>query len=146
MHGHRRSGAIDAGLVACPCVHTAAAQPADEHGTPPQGWPGQLLDGREERVHVEVQHPARIHTSRCYGHGPTSPTVSPRDTLLQRRHHLLTALESAAPLREVLMATEKTDFRFNGVRIVHSDELDTNTPQSPGMNRAAAINAATAGA
>jgi len=44
------------------------------------------------------------------------------------------------------MATEKTDYRLNGVRIVHADELDTNTPQSPGMNRAAAINAARAGA
>ncbi|MBP1821273.1 cupin domain-containing protein [Mycobacterium sp. OAE908] len=44
------------------------------------------------------------------------------------------------------MATEKTDYRLNGVRIVHADELDTNTAQTPGMNRAAAINAATAGA
>ena len=44
------------------------------------------------------------------------------------------------------MATEKTDYRLNGVRIVHADELDTNTAQTPGMNRAAAINAARAGA
>ncbi|MBE1546183.1 putative RmlC-like cupin family protein [Mycobacterium sp. OAS707] len=44
------------------------------------------------------------------------------------------------------MPTEKTDYRLNGVRIVHADELDTNTAQTPGMNRAAAINAATAGA
>jgi uncharacterized RmlC-like cupin family protein len=32
------------------------------------------------------------------------------------------------------------------VRIVHADELDVNTPQTPGMNRAAAITAARAGA
>lgn len=39
-----------------------------------------------------------------------------------------------------------SDWRTNGVRIVRGDQLDTNTPQTPGMNRAAAINAATAGA
>jgi uncharacterized RmlC-like cupin family protein len=39
-----------------------------------------------------------------------------------------------------------TDWRLNGVRVVHADELDVNTPQTPGMNRAAAINAARAGA
>ena len=38
------------------------------------------------------------------------------------------------------------DWRTQGVRIVHSDELDINTPQTPGMNRAAAITHATAGA
>ncbi|HEX5569810.1 MAG TPA: hypothetical protein VFX31_00390, partial [Ktedonobacterales bacterium] len=32
-----------------------------------------------------------------------------------------------------------------GVRIVHGDQLDPNTPQTPGMQRAAAINYATAG-
>ena len=34
-----------------------------------------------------------------------------------------------------------SDYRQHGVRIVHADELDTNTPQTPGMHRAAAINA-----
>ena len=38
------------------------------------------------------------------------------------------------------------DWRLDGVRVVHADELDLNTPQTPGMTRAAAINAATAGA
>jgi uncharacterized RmlC-like cupin family protein len=41
---------------------------------------------------------------------------------------------------------EESDYRLHGVRIVHADELDPNTPQTPGMNRAAAINAARAGA
>ena len=39
-----------------------------------------------------------------------------------------------------------TDWKHHGVRIVHSNELDTNTPQTEGMNRAAAINHAKAGA
>ena len=38
------------------------------------------------------------------------------------------------------------DWRLNGVRIARSDELDLNTPQTPGMTRAAAITHATAGA
>jgi uncharacterized RmlC-like cupin family protein len=40
----------------------------------------------------------------------------------------------------------KTDWKHHGVRIVHSNELDSNTPQTPGMNRAAAITHARAGA
>jgi len=39
-----------------------------------------------------------------------------------------------------------TNWREQGVRIVHGDQLDHNTPQTPGMTRAAAINHATAGA
>ena len=38
------------------------------------------------------------------------------------------------------------DWRDHGVRIVHSDELDANTPQTLGMNRASAITYASAGA
>src|SRR5215218_23993 len=44
------------------------------------------------------------------------------------------------------MTTAGTDWRRHGVRVVHADELDVNTPQTPGMNRAAAIDAARAGA
>jgi uncharacterized RmlC-like cupin family protein len=40
----------------------------------------------------------------------------------------------------------KSDWKLHGVRIVHSNALDTNTPQTPGMNRAAAITHASAGA
>jgi len=39
-----------------------------------------------------------------------------------------------------------TDWRNHGVRIVSSNRLDSNTPQTPGMTRAAAINRAMAGA
>ena len=38
------------------------------------------------------------------------------------------------------------DWRDNGVRVIKGDQLDTNTAQTPGMNRAAAINAARVGA
>src|SRR3712207_6623105 len=38
------------------------------------------------------------------------------------------------------------DWRTRGVRVVRSGELDSNTPQTPGMTRAAAITAARAGA
>ena len=39
-----------------------------------------------------------------------------------------------------------TDWRLDGVRVVHAGELDPNTPQTPGMHREAAIDAARAGA
>lgn len=38
------------------------------------------------------------------------------------------------------------DWKENGVKIVHAGELDTNTPQTPGMTRAAAITHARTGA
>ena len=40
----------------------------------------------------------------------------------------------------------KPDWRTQGVRIVRAGELDPNTPQTPGMSRAAAITYARAGA
>ncbi len=39
-----------------------------------------------------------------------------------------------------------TDWETHGVRVIAGDALDTNTPQTPGMNRAAAINYARVGA
>jgi len=44
------------------------------------------------------------------------------------------------------MTDTNPNWREHGVRIVHSDQLDLNTPQTPSMTRAAAINHATAGA
>jgi uncharacterized RmlC-like cupin family protein len=38
------------------------------------------------------------------------------------------------------------DWQHNGVRVIPGDQLDPNTPQTPGMNRAAAINHARVGA
>src|SRR5256714_9319155 len=37
-------------------------------------------------------------------------------------------------------------WKYSGVRVVHANELDSNTAQTPGMNRAAAITHARAGA
>ena len=39
-----------------------------------------------------------------------------------------------------------TDWKLNGVRVIPGDSLDSNTPQTPGMSRAAAIDFARAGA
>ena len=40
----------------------------------------------------------------------------------------------------------ESDWKKNGVRIVRASEFDSNTPQTPGMTRAAAITHASAGA
>ncbi|XOV89849.1 MAG: cupin domain-containing protein [Pseudomonadota bacterium] len=48
---------------------------------------------------------------------------------------------------EGLKLTEHThNWREHGVKVISGDHLDINTPQTPGMNRAAAITHATAGA
>ncbi len=39
-----------------------------------------------------------------------------------------------------------TDWKTNGVKVIPGSQLDSNTPQTPGMERAAAINFARAGA
>jgi len=44
------------------------------------------------------------------------------------------------------MSEEHSNWRDQGIRIVHSNQLDLNTLQTPGMTRAAAITHATAGA
>jgi uncharacterized RmlC-like cupin family protein len=43
-------------------------------------------------------------------------------------------------------ATGPIDWRTNGVRVIPGDKLDPNTAQTPGMQRAAAINLARVGA
>jgi uncharacterized RmlC-like cupin family protein len=42
-----------------------------------------------------------------------------------------------------LRHTAGMDWRRHGVRVVHADELDANTPQTPGMNRAETLWAGT---
>ena len=46
----------------------------------------------------------------------------------------------------LVMTTDESHWRDTGVRVIPGDQLDTNTPQTPGMNRAAAINFARVGA
>ena len=40
---------------------------------------------------------------------------------------------------------QQTDWRTDGVRVIKSDRLDSNTAQTPGMQRAAAVNFARVG-
>src|ERR1700687_3086837 len=40
----------------------------------------------------------------------------------------------------------ESKWKYHGVRVVHGNELDINTAQTPGMNRAAAITYARTGA
>jgi uncharacterized RmlC-like cupin family protein len=47
---------------------------------------------------------------------------------------------------EDLGAAPADDWKHTGVRVIPADSLDTNTAQTPGMNRAAAINFARVGA
>ncbi len=42
--------------------------------------------------------------------------------------------------------SSESKWKFHGVRVVHGNELDVNTAQTPGMNRAAAITNARMGA
>lgn len=42
--------------------------------------------------------------------------------------------------------SEQPNWREHGVKVIPGDRLDTNTPQTPGMARAAAVNFARAGA
>ncbi len=43
------------------------------------------------------------------------------------------------------VAAKPHDWRNDGVRVIHGDQLDPNTPQTSGMSRAAAIDYARAG-
>jgi uncharacterized RmlC-like cupin family protein len=49
-------------------------------------------------------------------------------------------------LAKLLIMSAQTDWRDHGVRVIPADQLDPNTAQTPGMNRAAAINFARVGA
>jgi len=43
-------------------------------------------------------------------------------------------------------SVSKIDWRQHGVKVIRADQLDPNTPQTPGMNRAAAVTHARTGA
>jgi uncharacterized RmlC-like cupin family protein len=44
------------------------------------------------------------------------------------------------------MSDSRSDWRNDGIRIVHKDQLDANTPQTPGMRRMAAVTSKSANA
>jgi uncharacterized RmlC-like cupin family protein len=54
-------------------------------------------------------------------------------------------MENAMPADETPPVPED-EWKHSGVKVVHADQLDSNTPQTPGMNRAAAIDFARVGA
>ena len=45
-----------------------------------------------------------------------------------------------------MSSAEQVDWKAHGVKVIPADSLDSNTAQTPGMNRAAAINYARVGA
>ena len=47
---------------------------------------------------------------------------------------------------KIQQATGPMDWKLHGVKVIPGSQLDPNTPQTPGMNRAAAINLARVGA
>jgi len=66
MHRHRRPGAEHPRFIAGAGHHTPATQAADQHRPALQRRSGELFDGGEERVHVQVQYPAGLHNCKCY--------------------------------------------------------------------------------
>lgn len=62
---------------------------------------------------------------------------------IQSRILVIAALKFAK-LGDIM--TGPTDWKHDGVRVIPAGSLDTNTAQTPGMNRAAAINFARVGA
>ena len=94
----------------------------------------------------------RSYRSSCDSFaGGLRPVVRPIDfaraSQLTRRGVGYSAFDDRTD-REWAMTGENVDvdWRLSGVRVVRADEVDVNTPQTPGMNRAAAIEAARAGA
>jgi uncharacterized RmlC-like cupin family protein len=67
--------------------------------------------------------------------------------ILPRNKVQLNSWGSTTGFREDHMSkTEAIDWKNEGVRIIPGDSLDSNTPQTPGMTRAAAVNYARVGA
>jgi uncharacterized RmlC-like cupin family protein len=56
------------------------------------------------------------------------------------------ALNGCREIESTMLNSDQPDWEEHGIRIVRSDELDVNTPQTPGMTRAAAITYAQVGA
>src|ERR1700756_5580780 len=74
-------------------------------------------------------------------HVKSMSTVSQTLSHARRSRQRLVATKMENQIRGLQM-----DWTTHGVKIVHSDELDLNTPQTSGMTRAAAITHAKAGA
>src|SRR5437660_4347514 len=81
-----------------------------------------------------------IRSQRAAPGATTSPLMPPGPARVDRRRPRLRTC--GVDMKQ----SDESKWRLHGVRVVHANELDVNTPQTPGMNRAAAITAARAGA
>jgi len=66
--------------------------------------------------------------------------------LVMTNQRLFAGLYLEANLGTLITGDRSMDWKEHGVKIVRAGELDTNTPQTPGMQRAAAITQARTGA
>ena len=68
--------------------------------------------------------------------------------LMRVNGKLVIKIKQYAFMKGILMSehSHEHDWKNQGVRVIPGDQLDTNTAQTPGMNRAAAINFARVGA
>ena len=69
-----------------------------------------------------------------------------RPSPADQRHRLIARSTSRLHFLSAMSPDSHPDWRNHGVRIVRGDQLDLNTPQTPGMTRAAAITHARTGA
>src|ERR1700710_2854910 len=99
-------------------------------------WSGSRPRSRCISASWTIRH-SRPATTRSTGWKNSSRAADPRicgaETMSHEHHH--------EPGHH-----EPVDWKLNGVRVIKGDQLDTNTAQTPGMNRAAAINLARVGA
>ena len=81
VHGCCRTYPKRACLVGRPGDHSSPIYSPNHHGSPSQGWSGQLLHGGEKRIHIDVQDPAlHRHQNTCVGYAsgwrlPSSATM-----------------------------------------------------------------------
>src|SRR5882724_8471996 len=107
-------------------------------------WPNEELGVIVENHPVNLPQikMVRLQTpKRLFEHLQSQTCVSPVRTRFCHQKYFVTASLQASSHRGLPM-----DWVKHGVKIVHSDELDLNTPQTSGMTRAAAITHARAGA
>src|SRR4051812_43132899 len=100
---------------------------------------------REAHREQGIHHRARQTRPGSYsqrGRGEAAPS----GTGVLRAHPAVEYGSIQRPAVELSKASSMPDWEQHGIRIVRAGELDTNTPQTAGMTRAAAITHARAGA
>jgi hypothetical protein len=99
-------------------------------------------------LYSTVRHPSMFATAEprntTEGFFPAAPEGHQDFPLTLQGRNLVIAARKFAKLGDIM--TGPTDWKHDGVRVIPAGSLDTNTAQTPGMNRAAAINFARVGA